>query len=226
MTSTPGYILVDYTTFPDQILIAISTGPGPKGRLCNSMHMFGTHPTSKRWVSDALGLCLFPSIFGQQVADTGIYPADWTSSSAYRLGHARTFMSLMPVQTQFEINDADASGCRITRCAYKCFELTHRNMCIEYTFGDGCRHIIIGHDGIFRTIKLGHGSNPEAVATDFIIGGLAVSATIHGTKYFVSLTDDKLTVVNRTALKSTIYNLGPALVMLFRLMFVRTIITE
>jgi hypothetical protein len=55
----------------------------------------------------------------------------------------------------------------------------------------------------------------------FIIGGQSCNATIDGKQVVVALTDDTLVVTDCESYEFKTYKLGAALVMLYRIMFVR-----
>lgn len=217
--TTKGHILIDDTTFPGQVLVAMSTDSVTEDH--TSCHMIARHPLSKVWVGNVIGLCLFPSIFGREIADTDVYPADWSESISRRLEKARAFMKMMPVQTQFDVSAANTDDCRITKRYAKSFEVGCSEHHLEYHKADGRRHVNLCCDGHVTHISLHRGNDPEETATDFIIAGFAAHCTVDGVECVASLTDDKLTIVECATFASEIHELGPALVMLFRLMFAR-----
>ncbi len=219
-----GYIIVDGDALPGHVVVALFIGTGTSTR--TSVHTIATDPESKAWAENVIGLCLFPATFGRVIADTDFYHADWSDSAKYRLETARKFMAMMPVQTQFPISAVNTDECRIAaRCSCgQCVEVHTNNHRLKYYGCIGRVNVLVCSDGNPEDIlALHHKYDPEETATDFIIAGIAVRCTVDRAECLVSLSDDKLTIINCATSDSKIYDVGAALVMLFRLMFARDV---
>lgn len=217
-----GYIIVDGNAFPGHVVAALFIGTGPSIR--TSVHMIATESDAKAWAENVIGLCLFPAIFGRVMADTDFYNADWSDSAEYRLEAARKFMEMMPVQTRFPISAVNTDECRISSHDEMGLIINTNNYHLGYYGLDGHMHVTIcADDSDVDVITLHHEHDPEETAMDLIIAGITVRCTVDGAECLASLTDDKLTIINCTTSDSKIYDVGAALVMLFRLMFARDV---
>ncbi len=191
----------------------------------------------KTWTMNMIGLYMFPNSFGYAITGAPRNTAIWANSVGKvpafdtthatvthkkRISSADYMMLHVPRDLGFKLVDTDTSKCYVSELGAK--QTTFQDDESGYTIRLVGNATIIHNSATNETFTiLIAGSAFEPTNTKFIIGGQSRAVHIEGTHCIAALTDDTLIVSDALSHKFKTYKLGAALVMLYRIMFVRAV---
>lgn len=189
----------------------------------------------KTWAMNMIGLYMFPNSFGYAITGAPRNTAIWANSVGKvpafdtthatvthkkRISSADYMMLHVPRDLGFKLVDTDTSKCYVSKMSAE--RTTIQDDESGYTMQRSCNATIIHNsatDETFTIVVAGRAFGPTNMK--FIIGGKSCAAYIDGRQVIVALTDDTLIVTDSLSHEFKTCKLGAAIVMLYRILFVR-----